>query len=374
MINSVASKPLSWSSSVASAIGAADKRRLLPLAVLVTAVTGVVLMAALSVWVDGRWTNATAAAGIGATVVAAAVLLGSAQGWTNGTRTSLVAIGTGVIGIGALALAVLTYAGSAGNVGVSTGPGASAAETNVGAALSQQTSNNEIVPPGYSHDLGSHPTFSQFMTMDDATVLANIPGGALTPDEVPILRQQLQADRDVALKHNTVDKAIAAGYFNTTNDVPFMGAHFINAGYLTDGVFDPSKPEGLLFSKLGNPDGDWQLVGVWYLIVPGQGGSTEEVPPVGFAGNLDLWHEHHGLCTRAGIISENNTAEGCRADNGAYIGDLRWMMHTWVYPESGADNSAGVFSYLNNDLFDKQQGAFTGGSEDFSRNRGRLRD
>ena len=116
------------------------------------------------------------------------------------------------------------------------------------------------------------------------------------------------------------------------------------------------SPEGLLFSKLGNPSGPWNLVGVWYLILPGQGGSTVTTPPAGFAGNLDLWHQHYGLCTRAGIISENNTAESCAADHGHYLGDLRWMMHTWVYPESGVDNSSGVFSYLNNDLFLKQQG------------------
>jgi hypothetical protein len=358
------------------AIGVIDRRRLLPLAFLVAAVTAVVATAALSVWVDGRWTSIAVATGIGAMVVSAAVLLGSAQGWANGTRTSLAAIATGVVGIGALALVVLTYAGGAGDVSGSTGGGTTAKSVTAntaGQALANQTSNNDIVPPGYSHDLGAHPTFNQFLTMGDTQVLANIPGGTLTPDEVPVLRAQLEGARVAALKYDTVDKAMAGGYFNTTNDVPFMGAHFINSQYLGDGVFDPAKPEGLLFSKVGNPQGDWKLVGVWYLILPGQAGSSETVPPQGFAGNLDLWHEHHGLCTRAGIISENNTLDGCRADQGAWIGDLRWMMHTWVYPE-GADNSQGVFSYLNNDLYMKQQGAFTGGSEDFTKNRGRLRD
>lgn len=373
MLNSAASKPLS---TPMRAIGVIDRRRLLPLAFLVAAVTAVVATAALSVWVDGRWTSIAVATGIGAMVVSAAVLLGSAQGWANGTRTSLAAIATGVVGIGALALVVLTYAGGAGDVSGSTGGGTTAKSVTAntaGQALANQTSNNDIVPPGYSHDLGAHPTFNQFLTMGDTQVLANIPGGTLTPDEVPVLRAQLEGARVAALKYDTVDKAMAGGYFNTTNDVPFMGAHFINSQYLGDGVFDPAKPEGLLFSKVGNPQGDWKLVGVWYLILPGQAGSSETVPPQGFAGNLDLWHEHHGLCTRAGIISENNTLDGCRADQGAWIGDLRWMMHTWVYPE-GADNSQGVFSYLNNDLYMKQQGAFTGGSEDFTKNRGRLRD
>jgi hypothetical protein len=139
-----------------------------------------------------------------------------------------------------------------------------------------------------------------------------------------------------------------------------MGAHFINGEFLRDGVFDAGKPEGLLFSKLGGgPDAEWQLVGVWYLIIPGGAqGVTASIPPEGFKGTLDLWHEHYGLCTRAGIISENNTQEGCTADNGNFVGDLRWMMHVWVWPET-ADNPDGVFTYLNIGLW-RQQGNVQG--------------
>ena len=109
--------------------------------------------------------------------------------------------------------------------------------------------------------------------------------------------------------------------------------------------------------SLGDPTGDWQLVGVWYLLLPGQAGATVDMPPEGFTGGLDLWHAHYGLCTRAGVISENNTAQSCAADNGNFIGDLRWMMHAWVYPETGVDNSEGVFVYLNGDLFEVQSQA-----------------
>jgi hypothetical protein len=171
-----------------------------------------------------------------------------------------------------------------------------------------------------------------------------------------VLKDQLQQARDFALAHDTIEKAQQAGFFNTTNDVPFMGAHFINREYLTDGVFDASKPEGLLFSKKGGgASAPWQLVGVWFLLVPGvNGGVTNTLPPEGFAGNLDLWHAHRGLCTRAAGISENNTRESCLADNGNFIGDIRWMMHVWVYPE-GADNPEGVFTYLNTNLYEMQQ-------------------
>ncbi len=323
----------------------------LPLALLTASAGLVVTTVLLSVWFDGSWNQVTTAAGVVATVVAAAVLLGTGQGWANGTRLSLAAVATGVVGIAAISLAVVTYVGGTSNAGISSGNAA----TTEGAALAQAVSNNQIQPPGYSHDLGTHPTYSQFMSMSDSQVLASVPGGTLLPSEVPVLRQQLQEARAAALKYNTIEKAQAGGYYITTNDVPFMGAHLINGAYLSDGIFDPSKPEGLLFSKLGNPNGKWTLVGVWYLIFPGQAGSSTTLPPQGFAGNLDLWHAHSGLCTRAGIISENNTSQSCQADHGAFIGDLRWMMHVWVYPESGVDNSQGVFSYLNQDLFAKQQ-------------------
>lgn len=326
----------------------------LPMALLIAAAATVVATVLLSVWYDGSWTQAATASGVVATVVAAGVLLGSSQGWANGSRLSFAAGATGIVGLAAISLAVVTYVGGTSDAGLS---GAAANRATLeGQALSQAPSNNNIEPPGYSHDLGAHPTYGQFMSMTDAQILASVPGGTVLPDELPVLRQQLQEARAVALKYNTIQQAQAGGYYITTNDVPFMGAHLINGAYLSDGVFDPSKPEGLLFSKMGNPKGEWQLVGVWYLIFPPQAGSTVTVPPVGFAGSLDLWHAHHGLCTRAGIISENNTQQNCAADHGNFIGDLRWMMHTWVYPESGVDNSAGVFGYLNNDLWAKQQG------------------
>ena len=331
-----------------------SKTSALPLALLIVAVAVVATTGALGAIVDvGGWANVMAAAGLAAAVIAAGTLLSTSQGWVNGTRLSLAALATATVGLGAVALAVVTYVGGIGGAGLSSS--SVVQETSEGAALSQQVSNNAVQPPGYSHDVGSHPTYQGFMSMDDATVLRNVPGGTLLPNEVPVLKQQLAEVRAVAERYNTVEKAMAGHYYNTTNDVPFMGAHFINQQYLTDGVFDPSKPEGLLFSKLGDPNGQWQLVGVWFLILPyGNPGVSATIPPEGFAGNLDLWHAHHGLCTRAGIISENNTAAGCAADHGNFIGELRWMMHVWVWPET-ADNPDGVFAYLNANLYDKQQ-------------------
>jgi hypothetical protein len=333
------------------------KTRALPVILLAAAVGLVVVTVTLGAVLDGGdgWTEATAAAGIVATVVAAGVLLGTAQGWANGTRMSLAAATTAVVGIGALAMFAVAYIGGSADVGLPSETAAVQETSDEGAALSQQISNNDVQPPGYAHDVGGHPNYETFMSMDQPTVLRAVPGGTLLPTEVEPLRGQLAAARTFAEQHDTVEKAEAAGFFNTTNDVPFMGAHFISRDHLLDGKFDAGKPEGLLFSKLGNPEGEWQLVGVWYLLIPGiNPDATDVAPPEGFAGKLDLWHAHRGLCTRAGVISENNTQSGCEADQGNWIGDLRWMMHVWVWPEA-ADNPEGVFTYLNTNLWEKQQ-------------------
>jgi hypothetical protein len=295
------------------------------------------------------------AIGLIVSVGALALLLGSSEGWKTSARgTSAVVAAAAIVAVGTIAIAAVTVLGANRNNAAprsaiaSTGASSSASE---GAALisAKQSENNDNQD---AHDLGSMPTFGQMMSMSDAQIIANSPAGTLTPDEVPVLKEQLKEARSAAENFDTVEKAEAAGYRNTTNDVPFMGAHFLNQQYLMDGKFDPAHPEGLLFSKLGGTK--WTLVGVWYLIVPGVNhGVTVNTPPEGFAGNLDLWHQHYGLCTRNGIISENNTKASCDADHGNWVGDLRWMMHAWVVPET-ADNPNGVFAYLNNNLFRMQ--------------------
>jgi len=134
-----------------------------------------------------------------------------------------------------------------------------------------------------------------------------------------------------------------------------MGEHYLNYNYVKSGIFDPEHPQGLLFSKIDS--GEEKLVGVWFLLVPGLGGITRDVEPAGFAGNLDLWHAHTGLClTGLKGASEGETKESCTAKGGNFTADLRWMMHVWVATET-TENPDGVFAYLNGDLFQKQQAA-----------------
>lgn len=210
--------------------------------------------------------------------------------------------------------------------------------------------------PGGAHDRGQHATFTQVSTMPAGEDLLNLfPKGIVTADNLPLLKDQIEQVRQVALQYPTVEAANAGGFVVTTNDVPFMGMHFLNYDNVRDGKFDPSKPEGLLFSKIDG--GEPKLVGVWFLLLPGIGGVTREVEPAGFASDLDLWHAHIGLCLGGSVgASEGETRESCEGKGGRFTADLRWMMHVWVAPEA-TENPAGVFAYLNNDLYKKQTAA-----------------
>lgn len=202
------------------------------------------------------------------------------------------------------------------------------------------------------HDHGQQPTFTQFRATSDGELLPLFPDGTVTAADLPALRDELEEVRAFAEKHPTPEAARAAGYRPTTSDVPGMGEHWLNSEYVADGEFDPSKPEGLLFSNVG-PDGERVLVGVWFLLLPGTGDITRDAQPDGFAGDLDLWHAHTGLCL-VGLegASENETRESCEAKGGNFTADLRWMLHAWVAPDY--DNPDGVFAYLNNDVGGQQ--------------------
>ncbi len=232
-----------------------------------------------------------------------------------------------------------------------TGVAATTDGSNVPGALTQGFSGDG----SHVHDKGKQPTFTQLETMSADAVLPLFPADTVSAADLTQLKQQVEQVRRVAERLGTVDAAKAAGYTNTTSDVPFMGEHYLNFDLVRKGVFDPEHPQGLLFSKVG-PDGEEQLVGVWFLLVPGINGIKPDVQPEGFAGSLDLWHAHVGLCL-IGLsgASEGETKASCTAKGGSFTPDLRWMMHVWVAPRQ--DNPDGVFAYLNNDLYQKQQAA-----------------
>ena len=236
--------------------------------------------------------------------------------------------------------------------GISPAESTTGGSSQVAGALTQGADGHG----GTAHDKGKQPTYTEIETLSDDRLLPLFPAGTMTLGDIPLLRTQLEQVHGVALKYPTPASAQADGYVRTTSDVPYMGEHWLNYGVIKSGKFDPSRPSGLLFSKIDN-SGTEQLVGVWYLMVPGFGGVVADAPPSNtWAGNLALWHEHDGLCL-VGLTgaSEGETLESCKAKGGSYTASLKWMMHVWVAPLQ--ENPDGIFAYLNNDLLAKQQAA-----------------
>ncbi len=325
-------------------------------------------------------------AGIGLAMTSISALMGfsvaALKGATSTERAMrrFVPVTAAWVALSAMAIGSVTYIGASGvTVGHSHGTSAVASQAatddagGVARALDAQgistdgggTTDPKSVPGGLTqgvtasgdhvHDHGKQPTFAQLESMGAAQLLPLFPANTVSAADLPALKQQVEQVRKVAEQYPTVEAAKAAGYVITTSDVPYMGEHYLNFDLLRKGVFDPEHPQGLLFSKIG-PNGEEKLVGVWFLLIPGINGVTRDTEPAGFAGNLDLWHAHVGLCL-VGLsgASEGETNESCTAKGGKFTADLRWMMHVWVAPEQ--DNPDGVFAYLNNDLFQKQQAA-----------------
>jgi hypothetical protein len=151
------------------------------------------------------------------------------------------------------------------------------------------------------------------------------------------LQDQLVAARAGTEQYQDVRVALRDGFIQVTQDLPGIAAHFVSARYLADGVFDPAKPEILLYAKL---DGLWKLVGLSYLS-PHNG---TETAPEGFAGPLDVWHYHTGLCFQGQrVISNSLDQSQCQARGGRFTANTGWMAHLWLYDEG----PEGLFAHEN---------------------------
>jgi hypothetical protein len=101
------------------------------------------------------------------------------------------------------------------------------------------------------------------------------------------LSPQVLADlanaRKATARFNRVEQAEAEGYINLNFCEEGEGCHWLNPSLL-DGVFDPTKPEILLYLRNGD---EWRLVAVEYVVPL----TMSAVAPEGFTGNADHWRE-----------------------------------------------------------------------------------
>jgi len=197
--------------------------------------------------------------------------------------------------------------------------------------------------------------------------------GAPIPQELEMTRQDLaklvsQLDElsNALTRYKNLDQACADGYMKTSAQAPNMGMHLSNRAYMWDGKFDVTKPEVLLVGmeggetipeeKAGNcVDGKWtgdrrmEVVGAAFLIPTVNFGENH---PEGFAGPIDNWHVHYGICIDP-VPLDSVTKEECLARGLLWVDKAGWMIHAYVVPEF--DNPLGVFAVFNPAIWPKGQ-------------------
>ena len=141
----------------------------------------------------------------------------------------------------------------------------------------------------------------------------------MTPEELAALVDQLDVVREATEKYVDIEEAFADGYVQSTEEVPNMGAHFVQPWRMLDGKFDPKRPEILLYTS--DDQGDWTLVGTSFVLPINVVGPDH---PEAFAGPLDNWHVHYELCTGSDFNSRSSTEQECREEGGTWVPVYGW--------------------------------------------------
>ena len=161
---------------------------------------------------------------------------------------------------------------------------------------------------------------------------------SMSREELNTLVDQLDTIRSSTEKYRDVRVAEAEGFIRVTEEVPNMGAHFVNPWLTVDGVFDPAQPEVLIYVR--DKQGEWELAGTSFVqLMP----VASPDHPEAFAGPLDNWHVHYELCTGPRVTLLAGSPEECEAAGGVWVPSYGWMIHAWVW----VDNPLGVFSMWN---------------------------
>jgi len=129
---------------------------------------------------------------------------------------------------------------------------------------------------------------------------------------------QLKEAKAATEKYRSMDQAIADGYADINVVRQNMGMHYLKAALL-DTIFEPSKPEILVYNK--QHDGSIELVAVEYAVpIP----LSPSKAPQGFDGGSDNWS----------YSTEFNL----------------WLLHAWVweYNPQGIFNATNPLVHLHN--------------------------
>jgi hypothetical protein len=155
----------------------------------------------------------------------------------------------------------------------------------------------------------------------------------VTPEQRAAAQELIDTTR-AAMAPLADQAAIEAAGYSSIGDGVTGFEHFVNFGYLIDGVtLEPARVESIVMQV--NPDGTKQVVSGMYILPPGQ--TMDDVPDI--AGELTTWHDHDDLCWEGGRVVGLFRDGACRP--AGTLMQTPPMMHVWV-----VDNPCGPFAGL----------------------------
>lgn len=151
-----------------------------------------------------------------------------------------------------------------------------------------------------------------------ATAATSVHAG--DPDAADLLRFVEQA-REGTARYRDRGRAIAEAFRPLGPDAPAMGRHWIHAGRVLSGTFDPASPAGLTYILV---DEKPELTGVFYVLPLEPGDRLPDTP-----GGLAAWHYHNGDLSDEALLSVHDPMHGSDA-----FGLRVAVMHAWIWAEN----------------------------------------
>ena len=147
-------------------------------------------------------------------------------------------------------------------------------------------------------------------------------GVSLSVSDQARFDEQVRAATDAATRLGTIEAATAAGYVQSSTQLPGIGSHWVKWS-LVDGAFDPGQPSMLLFDQSSLHE--TRLAGLSYWL-------RSDKSPDGFVGPNDHWHQHSGMCFEDSWLRREGVGSASECLGQWLAGGDLWMLHVWVAP------------------------------------------
>ncbi len=148
--------------------------------------------------------------------------------------------------------------------------------------------------------------------------------GPLSGPDCLSLNISLNKARTYARQFPTKGVAEANGFHYLAPWIPGQGTHHVNEAAGVTAEFNPDQPNMLMYDGSG-PNA--KLTGMVWVVRSGM------MPPEGFPGDNDHWHNHEKLCfTPAEFVVGDNISDALCTSRGGVNRDTSgdWLVHVWL--------------------------------------------